>query len=288
MVNTSVRAIEHELLHKDAAVAEIHAEVLAAGRDDMQALIVASMNSMDLPSFQEQVRQLQSRVLTDYAERVKGKFPARQRDRWRQLITSGVTGDSYHLLLEVGVPGAVLILDAIEPVPDETPAGSLEEALIAGVDLCRCGYAETRVVPRILCTYPCATSIGDEWVAEERRLLATSAELAAEAAAVLEETISKLAQVSVERFDYTHHLEMVIVKRAGRRLAQVNRRHREWISTLDLVRWRELAALAVRDFRPVPRREAKRWKRRGLGAASLSRMSVYGSAEVSAALNLIT
>ncbi|WP_298041509.1 hypothetical protein [uncultured Microbacterium sp.] len=140
-----------------------------------------------------------------------------------------------------------------------------------GRNECTCGYAVGGVVPRRLCSYPCSEAVSRAWRDEERRLLERLPAVEAEVSEILDAAIEKIMILRREPEEGIHALEASIRRRAGRDLRRANRRWSEEIAGADTTRWRALAALAALDGRDGVRPEATRWKRRGLGAARLSR-----------------
>lgn len=279
----ALAAHEEGLLARSGAIATIHAQAVADARAEVAALIdrYDVAGRADAARFESEAEQLQRRVLAAYTLRVDGRFSPEEFARWTTLVSALPPGPHRDLLTTAGAPGAASILNAAEPVPDQPPiANSLEEALAANADICACGYATTRIVPRRLC-YVCAMSISAEWVAEERRLLDRLPALASAVDAVFEVVLDKIADLRNAPEEGLGSREMSVRKRHAREIARLNKIHRDDKLSLDLTRWTELAELAALDIRPVSRQDAKRWKRWGLGTARMSAISLAGSPEVS-------
>ncbi|MGM1017074.1 MAG: hypothetical protein ACQEW8_06000 [Actinomycetota bacterium] len=280
----TLAAEEQALLAGNLALAAIHADAVRTGRAAILAVIDAheDTNPPDSERFDREVHELQRRSIVDYARRVHGLLPAPEIEQWRERIERLPAAPRNDLLREVGVPGAGLLLDAVEPVPDETPpAVSLDDALARRADRCTCGYAVTRAVPRGLCLV-CAMSVLDAWAVEERRLLDRVPALALELEQVFDGVLDRLADLRNAPMDGFSDLSAGIRRRASRQVARINRAHRDAKAQQDAVRWEELASLAVLDPRPFAQRDAKRWERAGWGTARMSAIALDGNDEVKA------
>lgn len=282
---TTLEADEAALLARNPAVATIHEDAVRVGRESIVEVIRAheSMRRDDVERFNREVQALQRRSLVDYALRVRGLLAEDDAGPWRQKVERRPAGARNDLLREVGVPGALLLLDAMEPVPDEpAQASSLEEALARVADRCTCGYAKTRAVPRRLCLV-CAMSINDAWLLEEQRLLERTPQLARELDAIFAPLLDRLADMRNAPMEGFSDLGASLRRKASGRIAKANRAHRGEKAQIVEATWEELAALAVLDPRPFPARDAKRWKRAGWGTARLSAIALEeGNPEVKA------
>ena len=281
---TTLVADEEALLAHNPAVAEIHADAMRVGRESVLALIDAhdALRVSDEQRFNREVEELQRRSLVDYARRVHGLLAESEVASWQTKADSLSVNPRNDLLRRLGVPGAVLLLDAMEPVPDlELVTGSFDEALAAIADRCGCGYATSRVVPRELC-YVCATCISGAWRDEERRLLDRVPDLASELDLIFETLLDEVSDQWNARHENTWYIVAGIRRRAARKIARANKASREQLEQFDLSRWQELAALALRVPWPLVRSETKRWKHCGLGKARLSAIALEGNLEVQA------
>lgn len=188
------------------------------------------------------------------------------------------------LLREVDAPGAASLLDALEAVPDSGDASgdqaTLDQALAAVVDRCTCGYASTRNLPKRTC-YVCAQAVTATWDAEERRVLLRLPALREGVDGVLDALVDRLAEIKLDpaaEWSVVEHEQ----RKARRRLTRLNRSARAEIFDEMLMNWRELAATASHDSRPIARSVAKGAKRSGLGTAHLSVIALPGNALVKA------
>lgn len=282
---TTLEADEVALLARNEAVATIHEDAVRVGRASIAEVmgVHESMRRSDVERFNREVHALQRRSLVDYALRVRGLLAEDDAGPWRQKVERRPAGARNDLLREVGVPGALLLLDAMEPVPDEpAQASSLEEALARVADRCTCGYAKTRAVPRRLCLV-CAMSVNDAWLFEEQRLLERSPQLARELDAIFDPLLDRIADMRNSPMEGFSDLAASLRRKASGRIAKANRAHREVKAQGDDKSWQELAILAALDPRPFPAGDAKRWKRTGWGSARLSAVSLgEGNPEVKA------
>ncbi|WP_102194578.1 hypothetical protein [Microbacterium aurantiacum] len=281
---TTLVADEEAFLARNPEIGEIHADAVRAGRESVLALIDAhgALGASDERRFNREVEELQRRSLVDYARRVHGLLAETEVAPWRAEVDRLSSNPRNDLLRQVGVPGAVLLLDAMEPVPDPGPVtGSFDEALAAIADRCTCGYARERVVPRTLCIV-CSMAISEAWQVEERRLLDRLPDMAAELDQIIDAVIDRHADLWNAPQEGFSDLAAGIRRKALRRVARVNKAHRDAKAHQDPARWDELAALAVRDARPVVQGEAKRWRRSGWGTARMSAIALRDNAEVKA------
>lgn len=283
---TTLVADEEALLARNPAVAEIHADAMRVGRESILALIDAhdALRVSDGQRFNREVDELQRRSLVDYARRIHGLLTESEVAPWQATVDRLPAAARNDLLREVGVPGAVLLLDAMEPVPDPEPVpmkGSFGEALAAIADRCGCGYATSRVAPRELC-YVCATCISGAWRQEERRLLDRVPDLASALDLIFDTLLDEVSDQWNARHENTWYIVAGIRRKAARKIARANKASREQLEQFDMSRWQEFAALALRVPWPLVRSETKRWKRCGLGQARLSAIALEGNLEVKA------
>lgn len=200
-------------------------------------------------------------------------------ERWASRLGPLPLDGPYGMVAQAGAPGGVLLADALEPTPDSpTTDGSLDAELASRVRACLCGFAATRVVPGELCG-ACSVSVLEAWLAEERRLWRLAPQHP-ELDRIIGVALDKIAWLRSDPTDGIAGVERAAVRRAGRRIGRMNRATNAQGGMPDVTLWESLAALATLDCRPITRSVAKRWRRRGLGAARLTAAIQVGSVEV--------
>lgn len=292
MVRRDLIGIEEQLLERYPELAAHHAVAKRAGVQEITAVVgrFDAAGELDAEAFVAQVSSAQRAALEGYAASVRGVLPVEELERW--ITARGALKLSAYdaLLGEVDAPGAASLLDALEAVSDDEAASgdqaTLDQMLAAIADRCTCGYAQTRVLPKQTCPF-CAEAVAAAWRAEEGRVLARVPELQREVDGLLDSVVERMAELELARDGDTWALVERERGKARRRLARLNRAARKEIFDGMLTTWRELAAAASCDGRPVARSLARGSKRSGLGTARLSAVAQHGSAEVKARMREI-
>jgi hypothetical protein len=279
--------IEQQLIAQYPALADRHAEAARAGTEKIRALIERrdTTGDNDAEAFAAHVASIQRTALAGYAVSVRGLLPVDDVARWVHARDALKLSAYDALLGDVDAPGAASLLDALEAVPEggttSADQATLDQLLAAIVDRCECGYARTRVLPKQTC-YVCAEAVTAAWTAEEHRVLSRLPGLRQELDALFDQLVDRLAQLEIKRDGDTWSLVESEHRQARRRLTRLNRAARQEVFEGMLTTWRELAAAASHDHRPVARSIAKGWKRSGLGTARLSALTLPGNDEVKA------
>lgn len=279
--------IEQQLMAQYPALADRHLAAARAGADRIRDLIERrdAVGDADAAAFAQHVVSIQRSAVAGYAASVRGILQAEDVARWIS-VRDALKLSAYDALLgEVDAPGAASLLDALEAVPEAgAPVGelaTLDQMLAAIDDKCTCGYARTGVLPKQTC-YVCAEAVTAAWMAEEDRILPGVPELHRELDELFDLLVDRLAQLELTRDGDTWALIEHERRKAQRQLARLNRSARKEIFDGMLTTWRELAAAASHDHRPIARSLAKGWKRSGLGTARLSTLTLQGNPEVKA------
>lgn len=279
--------IEQQLMAQHPALADRHTAATRAGVDRIRDLIERrdAVGDTDAETFAQHVGSIQRSALAGYAASVRGILQADDVARWVSARDALKLSAYDALLGEVDAPGAASLLDALDAVPEVgTTVGdlaTLDQMLAAIEDKCTCGYARTRLLPKQTC-YVCAEAVTTAWMAEEGRVLTRVPELRRELDELFDRLVNRLAQLELTRDGDTWALIEHERRKAQRELARQNRSARKAIFDAMLTTWRELAAAASHDHRPIARSLAKGWKRSGLGTARLSTLTLQGNPEVRA------
>ncbi|AZS39340.1 MULTISPECIES: hypothetical protein [Microbacterium] len=284
--------IEQQLMAQYPALADRHTAAARAGAERIRDLIERrdAVGDADAEAFAQHLGSIQRSAVAGYAASVRGIVQADDVARWIS-VRDALKLSAYDALLgEVDAPGAASLLDALEAVPEAGATvgelATLDQMLAAIDDKCTCGYARTGVLPKQTC-YVCAEAITAAWMAEEDRILPRVPELHRELDELFDVLVDRLAQLELTRDGDTWALFEHERRKAQRQLARLNRSARKEIFDGMLTTWRELAAAASHDHRPIARSLAKGWKRSGLGTARLSTLTLQGNPEVKARMKKI-
>lgn len=138
---------------------------------------------------------------------------------------------------------------------------------------CTCGYASTGVVPSRLC-FECGDRVLAQWVTQERDLLNRMPAYATAVAELMKATALTQERALRARTNEPAADAALVRRNAGKQLARLRRAHKADAAGIDLTRWDELAQLMAHDPRETMRKEAKLQRKRGLGAAALTALTV--------------
>ena len=269
-------AYEDSVLAGSARLRGVHADAVSRGRAAVAQVQQRSGIDSD-DEIDQKIARLYAEQLDEYASRVESLISAEADDAWQARAANLPDSDWHSILRTHGTVGAARLQSALDAARSraERP-DDLQRALAVAARRCVCGYAKSGALPKRLC-HPCAHAANAAWVAEEKRLIGSSAALQAEFEPILDEAISDMAKARSILDEVRDMAESSVVMTTRRKLARANRRHRSEIARLDLSRWSELAELVKLSSMPVMRSQARRARRR-LGMARLERRSEVGDA----------
>lgn len=222
-----------------------------------------------------------TRSLAEYARKAAGLFSAEELELWTSKIRK-VSGNYVGRAAAVGVPGALLLMEALEEAELGDEAGhrfvSLDDTLANGAEYCQCGYATTREIPKKFC-FLCSEALLNEWRAEEDRLLARAPDVSAALDAVFDGLLTELAEIYLAPGDSSGTVR--VRRKAGESgLARVNEERASSIAALDVSRWDELATLNESSGIEVVSADGRHWARWGLGSARATGLALRSSPEI--------
>ncbi|MFB2583427.1 hypothetical protein [Herbiconiux liukaitaii] len=290
ITSTEILGTEELLLQRNPGAAAVHQAIVAAGQAEVIALNDRYGDPSDESADERLGAELDAiiaRHLDEYARKGKGLFKDDDVALWTAKI-SRVTGSYVGRAAAVGVPGALLLLDALEEAEADEPGSafvSLDNTLANGAKYCQCGYARNRAVPERLCRL-CSDAVLNEWKAEEDRVLAGSPKVSADLQGVFDEVLDELAEVHLAPGGGSAATS--VRRRAGDGgVTRVNEARAEDIALLDLARWRELSELNRLSTIEAVRAHGKYWSRWGLGSARLATLALELTPELQARMRKV-
>ena len=138
---------------------------------------------------------------------------------------------------------------------------------------CSCGYLETSAAPARLC-FDCGDRALADWLTEEKALLGRMPGYATAVTEVLRDTAQRQEKAIRARSNEPNAEAQWERNKGGKRLSAIRRTHRADAAAVVQDRWAELASLVQRDPREQLRKDAKRFTKRGLGAAGLTALGL--------------
>ncbi|PPF46880.1 hypothetical protein C5B85_00915 [Pseudoclavibacter sp. AY1F1] len=291
ITSTEILGTEELLLERNSKALAVHQNVVAAGRAAVIALNKQLSNESDetaLLRLDNELDAVIGRSLDEYARGARGLFSADDLALWTAKVAR-VPGSYVGRAAATGVPGSLLLLDALEEAEADEPGNrfvSLEDTLANGARYCQCGYASSRTRPEQLCQL-CSGAVLNEWRAEEDRLLEGSPRLAADLEVVFDGLLDKLAGIHLAQGGVAASTSAR--RRAGDRgITRVNETRAAEIALLDLARWRDLCELNALGRTMAVTAHSKYWSRWGLGSARISTLAVVGASELQARMRKIS
>lgn len=289
ITSIEILGTEELLLQRNPRAAAVHQAIAAPGRAAVIALNERydPADEMALDRLETELEAILKRSLDTYAREASGLFSAEDIELWTAKVTR-VSGSYVGRAAAVGVPGALLLIEAIEEAEAEenTTFVSLDNTLANGVEYCQCGFASSRIVPEQLCRL-CSGAVLNEWKAEEDRLLTNSPKVRSDLQAVFDELLDELATIHLAPGDGSAAIPAR--RRAGdAHITRVNETYAAEIALLDLVRWRELSELNRLSQIAAVSAHRKYWSRWGLGSARVSTLAVKSAPEIQARMRKIS
>lgn len=290
ITSTEILGTEELLLQRNSGAAAVHEAVAARGRAAVIALNARYDDESDETALEQLDIELEAvigRSLDEYVEEASGLFSAEELALWTAKITR-VSGSYVGRAAAVGIPGALLLLDALEEAEAGEPSSfiSLDDTLGNGAKYCRCGYASSRTVPERFCPL-CSGAVLNEWRAEEDRLLKSAPGVGADLEVVFDGLLEELAGIHLAPGGVAASTSAC--RRAGDRgITRVNETRAAEIALLDLARWRELCELSALGQTMAVTAHSKYWSRWGLGSARISTLAVVSAPELQARMRKIS
>lgn len=289
MDSIEILGTEEILLQRNPRAAAVHEAIAAPGRAAAIALNERFNDPTDdltFEQFETELEAIVTRSLDTYVREAGGLFSAEDLALWTAK-TAQVPGGWAGRAAAVGVPGALLLIEAIEDAESEENSTfiSLDNTLANGAEYCQCGYAASRIAPKKLCRL-CSGAVLNEWKAEEDRLLASSPAVRSDLQVVFDELLDELARIFLAPGDGSASIPAC--RRVGNAgIARVNETHAAQLALLDRARWQELSELNRHDHVMAVTAHRKHWSRWGLGSARLATLAESSAPEVHARMRAV-